>query len=563
MATALQQRGPGPGAGIGGKPVGKQGAGLVPPAHGGEAVGQGQHRLPPIIAPVPLLARVQFPGARQRLGGTEVVTVEPLQFAHQLQRLRLQVGPIGEADRCLRRGLAQDATDVGAAAAAMQRIGLGEHLAQEVTGQLGALGLAAGLLSLPGDARDRRTGGQRDGQAGGHAPAMALQVAGGAIAQARGVGQDGTGSTPALQVLGQRVGAGVARFGIVLQRLHRDRVQVAAQLTRPGAAGGVGALQAHARRRQGTGIGVRHDAAARCHAGQQPVEQGTQAVHVHRGAGRGRAELFRRGVFGGEHPQHGGGLLAFHVPGQAGDAEIQQDRASLAVDQDVRGLDVAMDDQVAVGIGHRRADLQHQVHAPGDAGLVPVAPLVDAFTFHQRHREPRRAVGRDAGFVQAGDTGVAQARERPLLLHEAFAALAGEHAQCHHLHRSLLPDRRFDRTGAVDRGHAAMADPRIQAPPPEPAADPLVRARYGRGQVHVQHAGLAGMAAQPLPEQRAYFRIGHCLQRGVAGLRLELEQLVEPGDGLGPQCLPGGIVRGHRLIPSASTGSPGYWPIRA
>ncbi len=67
----------------------------------------------------------------------------------------------------------------------------------------------------------------------------------------------------------------------------------------------------------------------------------------------GRVDDFRRGVMGRAED-----FLAFlcRLAGVPGEAEITDFRAGLQIEQDVGGLDVAVDDAVLVGMGESVAD---------------------------------------------------------------------------------------------------------------------------------------------------------------------------------------------------------------
>src|SRR5690606_41327749 len=76
-----------------------------------------------------------------------------------------------------------------------------------------------------------------------------------------------------------------------------------------------------------------------------------------------------------------------------------------------------------------------QLHDRACIQAACLAPLVDAFAFHQRHGEPAGAVVGDAGVDEAGDVGVAQAGEDPGLALEALAPTRSEE------HTSALQSR--------------------------------------------------------------------------------------------------------------------------
>ena len=152
---------------------------------------------------------------------------------------------------------------------------------------------------------------------------------------------------PGAQVVGQGLGRRVAAARVLLQALQADRLQVARDLrVDPGR--GLGTLLLH--RSQG----VDHAVAAEGRlAGQQRVEHGAQAVDVGR---RGDRAAAARGLLGrhvGGRAQDGARLGQLDVLDQAlGQAEVGDVRAALRVDQDVRRLEIAVEDPAHVGVGH-------------------------------------------------------------------------------------------------------------------------------------------------------------------------------------------------------------------
>lgn len=126
---------------------------------------------------------------------------------------------------------------------------------------------------------------------------------------------------------------------------------------------------------------------------------------------------------------------------QAGrDPEVEQAHASLARDQDVRGLEVAVHDESLVRGPHGQANVAEQLHAMADARGCRRAVPGDGRAVHMLHGKPRRAVVGLPGVVQRDDAGMAQRGEDALLLVEASAAERGERSVPQHLQRDLGAD---------------------------------------------------------------------------------------------------------------------------
>jgi hypothetical protein len=130
----------------------------------------------------------------------------------------------------------------------------------------------------------------------------------------------------------------------------------------------------------------------------------------------------------------------------------------VALDQDVRGLQVAVDDALLVGVLHSRADLHEQLQPLADVQLVGVAVLVERDAPDQLHHEEGGAVGGGAGVEQPGDVGVVHQRDRLPLGLEAGENDPGSAALDAN---ELDGDPALDGLGLVghpDGAHAPLAD---------------------------------------------------------------------------------------------------------
>jgi len=85
--------------------------------------------------------------------------------------------------------------------------------------------------------------------------------------------------------------------------------------------------------------------------------------------------------------------------------------------QDVRGLEVPMDDPLVMRVLHRVADLQEQIQPLLDGQLVPIAVLGDGYARHEFHDEIGPAPLGSPGVMDAGDVRMIEKRQRlPLRL---------------------------------------------------------------------------------------------------------------------------------------------------
>ena len=154
-------------------------------------------------------------------------------------------------------------------------------------------------------------------------------------------------------------------------------------------------------------------------------------------------------------------LLGEPLAGGLGDAEVDDLGDGPAVclgDQDVRGLEVAVDDALLVGVLDGAADRDEEGDAVAGGELVGVAVVGDRDAADQLHHEVGAAgVGR-AGVEHLGDGLVHHHRQRLPLGLEAGHDLGELEAGPEDLQRHPAVDRR-GLLGLVDHAHAALAEP--------------------------------------------------------------------------------------------------------
>ena len=143
-----------------------------------------------------------------------------------------------------------------------------------------------------------------------------------------------------------------------------------------------------------------------------------------------------------------------------GDPEVDHLRHRHAVvqrDEDVRGLDVAVDDPLLMRVLDGLADLDEQVEAILCGELVLVAVLGDRNPADQFHHEVRPAGLGRAGIEHLGDVRMVHQRQRLPLGLEAGDDLLGVHAQLDDLEGHAPPDR-LALLGHPDHAEAAFAE---------------------------------------------------------------------------------------------------------
>ena len=124
--------------------------------------------------------------------------------------------------------------------------------------------------------------------------------------------------------------------------------------------------------------------------------------------------------------------------------------------QDVLGLDVAVDDAVAVGVVERRGGLGGDAHRVGHGQLLLAAdPVADGLALDERHDVIEEAVG-VARVDESQDVRVLQVGGGLDLGQEAFGADDGAEFGAQDLDRDLAVV--LDVLGQVHGGHAARAE---------------------------------------------------------------------------------------------------------
>ena len=283
-------------------------------------------------------------------------------------------------------------------------------------------------------------------------------------------------------------------------------------------------------------------------AGQELVEHHAQGIDVARGGQGLAADLFRTGVVrghetpgGDRHRRVGAGQLGAD---QLGDAEVDQLGHAVDPDQDVAGLEVAVDHHVLVRELHGVADLPEQRDALAQAVAVVVAVGVDRLAVDELHDEVGQAVLGAAGIQQAGDGLVLAEHGQDLHLRaEAPEQVARGHGAPQHLDRDLMAELGLTH-GEVDVAHAAAALQALHPVGAELLADEGILGRglsiEGLGEPRRLLEEAARFGALMVPQQTLNFgaqreiAIASFGQEGVARRRVLFERPLE--DPLG--CLP-------------------------
>ena len=175
----------------------------------------------------------------------------------------------------------------------------------------------------------------------------------------------------------------------------------------------------------GAAAGAQHMRIARQAAGEQFVEHHAKADDIAARVRRRGIGLLGGHVLGRAHEcaLHGAGArVAERGIGHARDAEVDDARADgtvLVGDEDVGGLQVAVDHAAPVRVLDGIADAHHELDARPHRERARPHEIRHRQARHVRHREPRTAVGPLTGVEHAGDARMIERRDRLLLRHEA------------------------------------------------------------------------------------------------------------------------------------------------
>jgi hypothetical protein len=153
-------------------------------------------------------------------------------------------------------------------------------------------------------------------------------------------------------------------------------------------------------------------AAKRMFAGDDLIQHGAERVNIRGGCQRIAAQLLGTGVLGSH--QAAGEARGRLAPvsrsrfEQLGDPEIQQLGLALGGHQNIRRLEVAVDNVIAVGVLHCRTNLQEELQTIFEGQVAAGAIPVDGGPIDVLHDEVGRALRGGATVQQAGDIRVIQ-----------------------------------------------------------------------------------------------------------------------------------------------------------
>lgn len=195
-------------------------------------------------------------------------------------------------------------------------------------------------------------------------------------------------------------------------------------------------------------------------AGEEVVEDGAEAVDIGGSGDFLATDLFRAGEAGREDQRLGAPVEAGIQ--HAGDAEVEEFRFAVAGNQNVGRLEIAVDDELAVGVIDGIAEGEEDAKASGEGQGVLVAVLVQPESFDKLHDKVRQAVLAGAAVEQARDVGVDQRGEDLAFHAEAFEGAGVKPTAFDNFDGDGLVDLAVHAFGAEDGTHAATAEQRAE-----------------------------------------------------------------------------------------------------
>ena len=383
------------------------------------------------------------------------------------------VGFGGEAIEVLGAGAGDEGTGVGGSLEILDGIvDFEEEAGGEGTDVLetavGEEFLVAGLVPLEGGRGEADDEGKDTEAHGGEGDPVAAHELAVAVGPGILVGLDGEVAEVALEVEGEGLDGGVTALGLLAKGHHENVVEVAFEadaelggrggafladlldrlfLLTFGGAAGFGRGFAASSGDGGAGLagnffaddadhleGVAALDAIRAITCEQFIQDDAEGVDVAGGSDGLAFGLLWAGVGGGHEHLAGSGRIgegeAHVVAEDLGDAEVEELDGAVGGDEHVAGLEVAVNDQVAMHVLDGGAELTEELDAVWDVELVAVAVHVDGCAFDVVHDEVRLSGVGGAAVHEAGDVGVFEGRENLALVPEAAEdGVGGEAAE--------------------------------------------------------------------------------------------------------------------------------------
>src|SRR6266851_2530743 len=144
-------------------------------------------------------------------------------------------------------------------------------------------------------------------------------------------------------------------------------------------------------------------------------------------------------------------------PIELGNSEVQEPGSSIAGDQNVAWLQIAMDDRAIVRVLHRPADGAEQLQPVRNRQAFEIAILVDWNAIDEVHYQVGQPVIGVAAIQELHDVRMVQRGERLPLIEEPLADCLVTTPTAHHLDGYALVNLSVILLAQIDDCHAALA----------------------------------------------------------------------------------------------------------
>lgn len=140
------------------------------------------------------------------------------------------------------------------------------------------------------------------------------------------------------------------------------------------------------------------------------------------------------------------------------DAKVEQLRDAVLRDQNVGGLQVAMNDEMLMRVVNRGADLLNECQTRRRGELIAIAVVIDPQPFDILHGDERSSVGRVTAIEQARDVGMIEPRQDLPFGAKARSQIGMEQTTCDDFQSDLLLILIVRALGEIDGAHAAVTE---------------------------------------------------------------------------------------------------------
>jgi len=438
-------------------------------------------------------------------------------------------------------------------------IGLLEELHQEARHLLGRCGLAIGPSRLElrppirdSGAHERDDHGDSDRARRCHGDPVSTHEESNSIQRVIWTGNHRLMAPQSLEVRNHLRSRGIAQVPMMGESLAHDPIEAAGDRVTQLCGRRAPALrdleptvlhQSQGATRRHRVVAARGRQLVRQHTHQQAMEHQTEGVDVRPGVDILTAQGLRAQVIGGADDPVGQGVRCFvgrRVVERLGNAEVDdlgQWASLLLGNEDVRRLEVAVDDALLVRVLYARTDRLEDLQAIADTEATPVAVRDQGSAGHVLHGDVGRSVVGGAGVEYLGNGGMTHTGEGPRLGTETQDRLPILAAEANHLEGHPAANG-LALLGQVDHAHSALTEHLGDAIGTDDLGgglgQSLLDVRHGGGML--QEGVELTLVGEHLLEICSHLRVAlaRACQQGFAFDRPELDQLEQESVELPP-----------------------------